>query len=81
VFATRLLSDGVAPVAGTPVVSGAVPGRNNRGQDWWLLGTTTSYHTVQDHAKLKLAYDLTPTIRASYIFGFWKNDTDGGASS
>ncbi|MFC0134735.1 TonB-dependent receptor [Massilia eurypsychrophila] len=81
VFASRLLSDGVAPAAGTPVVTGAVAGRNNRGQDWWLLGTTTSYHTVQDHAKLKLAYDLTPTMRASYTFGFWKNDTDGGASS
>jgi iron complex outermembrane receptor protein len=81
VFASRLLSEGVSPAAGTPVVTGAIAGRNNKGQDWWLLGTTTSYHTVQDHAKLKLAYDLTPTMRASYTFGFWKNDTDGGASS
>jgi iron complex outermembrane receptor protein len=81
VFASRLVSDGVAPAAGTPVVTGAIAGRNNKGQDWWLLGTTTSYHTVQDHTKLKLAYDLTPTMRASYTFGWWNNATDGGASS
>ncbi|MEO7496169.1 MAG: TonB-dependent receptor [Massilia sp.] len=81
VLATRLLSEGVAPAAGTPVVAGAIAGINNKGQDWWLLGTTTGYHTVQDHAKLKLAYDITPAMRASYTMGWWKNDTDGGVSS
>lgn len=81
VFASRALADGVAPVAGTPVVSGAVAGKNNKGQDWWLLGTTTGYRTVQDHAKLKLAYDFSPTLRASYTLGWWKNDTDGKADS
>jgi iron complex outermembrane receptor protein len=77
VFASRMLSDGVAPAAGTPVVTGAIADKNNKGQDWWLLGTTTSYHSVQDHAKAKLAYDITPTMRASYTLGWWKNDTDG----
>jgi iron complex outermembrane receptor protein len=81
VFASRLLSEGVAPTAGAPVVSGAIADKNYKGQDWWLLGTTTSYHTVQDHAKLKLAYDITPKMRASYMLGWWKNDTDGGARS
>lgn len=81
VFASRLLSDGVTPTAGAPSVIGAIADKNNKGQDWWLLGTTTSYHTVQDHAKLKLAYDLTPTMRASYTLGWWKNDTDGSARS
>ncbi|MBC7453328.1 MAG: TonB-dependent receptor [Massilia sp.] len=81
VFANRLQSDGVTPAAGTPVVTGAIADKNNKGQDWWLLGTTTSYHTVQDHAKLKLAYDLTPTLRFNYTLGWWNNDTDGGARS
>jgi iron complex outermembrane receptor protein len=80
-FATRLRSDGTAPTAGTPVVSGAVLGKNSRGQDWWLLGTTTSYTTVQDHAKLKLAYDISPTVRASYTLGLWQNDTTGAFNS
>lgn len=81
VFASRLIGEGVTPTNGTPIVTGAIADRNNKGQDWWLLGTTTNYHTVQDHAKLKLAYDITPTMRASYIMGWWKNDTDGGANS
>lgn len=81
VFATRAVSDGVAPTAGTPVVSGAIAGNSNKDQPWWLLGTTTGYHTVQDHAKAKLSYDLTPTMRASYLLGWWKNDTDGNAST
>jgi iron complex outermembrane receptor protein len=80
-FATRMLSDGAAPAAGTPSVTGAIASSSNKGQDWWLLGTTTSYRTVQKQAKLKLAYDLTPTLRASYTYGWWNNDTDGGASS
>lgn len=81
VFATRLLTDGIAPTPGTPVVTGAVAGRNPRNQDWWILGTTTNYHTVQDHAKLKLAYDFSPTVRASYTLGYWRNDTSGGADT
>jgi iron complex outermembrane receptor protein len=81
VFANRLLSEGVTPTAGAPVVSGAIADKNYKGQDWWLLGTSTSYHTVQDHAKLKLAYDITPKMRVSYTLGWWKNDTDGGARS
>lgn len=81
VFATRLQSDGTIPSAGTPVVTGAIADNNNKGQNWWLLGTTTSYRTVQDHAKLKLAYNLTPTLRVNYTVGWWHNDTDGGARS
>ncbi|WP_426211881.1 TonB-dependent receptor [Massilia sp. TWP1-3-3] len=80
-FATRTLAEGAAPTPATPVVRGAIAGNNPKGQPWWLLGTTTSYHTVQDHAKLKLAYDLSPTLRASYTFGLWKNDADGAVQS
>ena len=46
-----------------------------------LLGTGTQYHTVQDHVKAKLAYDFTPTMRASYTLGWWKNDSDGRPAS
>ncbi len=81
VFVSRLVSDGQAPAAGTPVVSGAVAGKNNKGQDWWLVGSSTRYRTVQDHAKLKLSYDLSPTLRASATLGWWQNDSDGEASS
>ncbi len=44
-------------------------GLNTTNTPWYILGTGTQYHTVQDHAKLKLAYDITPTVRASYTLG------------
>lgn len=72
-FANRLLSSSVAGGAGT-VVSGAIADRNPRNQDWLLLGTTGQTQTIQDHAKLKLAYDFSPSVRASYTLGWWRND-------
>ncbi|MES2017931.1 MAG: TonB-dependent receptor [Pseudomonadota bacterium] len=80
-FATRLASDGAIPDAGTPVVTGAIAAKNNKGQDWWLLGTTSSLHTLQEHAKLKLGYDFTPSLRASYTYGWWSNDTSASVDS
>ena len=75
-FPTRLKSAGVAGSAGTPV-TGAVLDANNANAPWYNLGTGTEYTTVQDHAKLKLAFDITPTLRASYTYGLWKNTSEG----
>ena len=41
-----------------------------------VLGATGLLHTEMANAKIKAAYDLTPTIRAAYTFGYWKNDAD-----
>ncbi|WP_343626193.1 TonB-dependent receptor [Roseateles puraquae] len=79
-FATRLVSSGTTVTTGTPV-TGAVAGLNNANQAWWLIGAGTQYRTVQHHLKLKLAYDLSPTLRASYVFGAWRNDADGNSES
>ncbi|MES2584845.1 MAG: TonB-dependent receptor [Pseudomonadota bacterium] len=79
-FPTRLRSAGVASTAGTPV-TGAMLGANNANQPWYTLGTGTEYTTVQDHAKLKLAYDITPALRASYTYGLWKNNSQGRPST
>lgn len=81
VFANRLVSAGVPVTAGSIPVTGAVLDKNPKNQDWLMLGTTTQYHTIQDHAKVKLAYDFSPTIRASYTFGYWRNSTDGNVAS
>ena len=72
VFANVLTSTGT-PGAGT-VVDGAVSGRSPRNQPWYLVGATNQTNTVQDHAKVKLAYDFSPDLRLSYVFGLWKND-------
>ena len=75
-FATRLLSAGVAGSAGT-AVSGAVTDKNNTNAPIYIVGTGTEFHTLQDHAKLKLALDLTPMLRASYTLGLWENTSEG----
>jgi iron complex outermembrane receptor protein len=69
----RMVSTGTN--TGVPV-TGAVADRNPSNQDWWILGDTNRSHTVQDHAKLKLAYDFSPTLRASYTLGYWRNDNE-----
>jgi len=80
-FANRLASSGVtAPNVGTPV-TGAILQSNSAGQSWYLIGAGTQYNTTQDHLKIKLAYDLGPTLRASYVLGAWRNDADGNSVS
>src|SRR5690606_30905473 len=76
-YATRLLSQGGTSggPGGTPV-TGAQPGGNAQGEPWYVLGTGTQYDTRQDHMKVKLAYDLAPTLRASYVLGLWRNQAD-----
>ena len=79
-FATRLVSAGTPGAAGTPV-TGAVLGLNRANQPWYLLGTGTEYTTTQQVAKFKLAYDITPTLRAAYTLGVWDNQSRGQAAS
>jgi iron complex outermembrane receptor protein len=83
-FATRRVQDGTASpsLGAVPVpVTGAVRGANNAGEPWYILGTGTQYHTKQDHLKVKLAYDLTPAVRASYVLGLWRNISEGNPTS
>jgi iron complex outermembrane recepter protein len=79
-FANRLSSAGTAVTHGTSV-TGAVLVSNSSGQPGYLLGAGTQYSTRQDHLKLKLAYDLSPTLRASYVMGLWRNDAHGRSES
>lgn len=58
-------------------ITGAVAGLDNKGAPWFILGTGTEYHTQQDHFKVKLAYDITSTVRAAYTLGVWINDSEG----
>ena len=68
-------------VAGSTRVNGVASAVSTTGTALDVLGTTTQYRTVQDHAKLKLAYDLSATVRASYTLGYWQNRSDGNPSS
>lgn len=65
---------------GTPV-SGAVADRNHLGVPVYNVGTSAQTRSVQDSGQLKLAYDLTSMLRASYTLGFWRNDAQRSADS
>ncbi len=79
-FVTRLPGAG-SVTNGLDTVSGAVPGQDRSFRNWLILGTATQYHTVQDHVKAKLAYDFSPTLRATYVLGLWQNDSEGRPAS
>ncbi|MEY3519264.1 MAG: hypothetical protein RLZ89_2124 [Pseudomonadota bacterium] len=61
--------------------TGGVDVAGTENQAGHVLGTSTQYHTVQDHSKLKLAYDVSPTMRASYTLGVWQNDSRASADT
>jgi iron complex outermembrane receptor protein len=79
-FTTATAASGRSGPAGTPV-AGYVGGRSTTNTPWYILGTGTQYHTVQDQAKLKLAYDFSPTVRATYTLGWWQNTGEGRPAS
>jgi iron complex outermembrane receptor protein len=77
-FANKRLTEGNPGPEGI-AVTGAVAARDPRSREWWLLGPTHIIHTVQDHAKLKLAHEFNDDWRVSYVFGWWGNDADRSA--
>jgi iron complex outermembrane receptor protein len=78
-FATRVAS-ATTSTPGTPV-TGAVAERNPANVPIYYIAAQTQYHTIQDHAKVKLAYDFTPAMRASYVFGAWQNTSTNRPAS
>src|SRR5690242_9746494 len=46
-----------------------------------VLGATGLLHTGMTNAKVKLAYDITPALRAAYTFGIWNNDASSHVDS
>lgn len=76
-FGTATKKSGAAAGAGTfTVASGEVHDIDTSGNPRIITSTTGMDHTVQDNGKFKLAYDITPTMRASYILGIWQNTSD-----
>ncbi len=61
--------------------SGAYPTQDRSGNNIYVLGAGNLTHTVQDNAKLKLAYDFSASLSASYTLGFWQNQADAHAQS
>ncbi|MEH6458354.1 TonB-dependent receptor [Chitinimonas sp. JJ19] len=79
-FVNKLTSSGTA-ISNGVTVTGAIADKNPKNQDWWILGASNQVHTLQRHAKAKLAYDFTPGLRASYTLGWWQNDAERHSDS
>jgi iron complex outermembrane recepter protein len=67
--------------ANLPVVTGAIADRNRTGQPVQVIGAGNFVHTIQDNATLKLAYDFTPTLSATYALGYWQNSQKARAQT
>jgi iron complex outermembrane receptor protein len=61
--------------------TGGYADQNKLGAPANVLGATGLLHTGMTNGKLRAAYDLTPTLRATYTFGFWKNDADASVDT
>ncbi len=91
---SHLLSDSmpISFMTGTPAtqsaaagsatsVSGALLTRNATNADMVVYGAGSLNRTEQDNFKWKLAYDITPTLRAAYTLGLWQNTNHIGTQS
>jgi iron complex outermembrane receptor protein len=46
-----------------------------------VIGAINFIHTIQDNAALKLSYDFTPTLSATYSLGYWQNRSKAGSQT
>ncbi|MCK1384639.1 TonB-dependent receptor [Bradyrhizobium sp. 21] len=53
--------------------TGAFPAKNKVGQETDVVGTGILAHSQQTSANLRLAYDMTPLVQATYSLGIWNN--------
>ena len=68
------ITSGSVP-AGT---TGVYPDSNKLNAPANVLGASGLLNTHMTNGKIKAAYDITPTLRASYTFGLWRNDGNSG---
>jgi iron complex outermembrane recepter protein len=61
--------------------TGGIPEQNKLNANANVLGASGLLHTNQKNGKIKVAYDITPTLRAAYTFGLWGNDGNSGVEA
>jgi iron complex outermembrane receptor protein len=64
-----------------PVVNGGYADTDRTGKPIRVLGAGNLTHTIQDTAKLKVAYDITPSLTAAYTLGYWQNNANANAQT
>ncbi|HET6763911.1 MAG TPA: TonB-dependent receptor [Longimicrobiaceae bacterium] len=61
--------------------TGGFEASNKLGAPADVVGAGGLLHTRMANARVKLAYDVTPTLQAAYSFGLWRNDAQGHVDS
>src|ERR1700761_8158725 len=81
-FAT-LAQSGTSAKPGDTPVTGAYFYNNQTNTPTAVLGVNGEgiEHTVQDQFKLKMQYDLTPTLQAGFTLGYWHQTYNSQTSS
>lgn len=79
-FATALRST-TASGGGDTVVNGYYWDKDPKNNDRVVFGATGIDRTIQDNAKIKLAYDFSADSRLTYTLGHWRNDSDSSVQS
>lgn len=76
-FTSARAKTGAPAAAGTyTVVTGAQFDRDIANNTRVLTAATSMDHTVKDDVTLKVAYDFSPTVRATYTYNLWQNTSD-----
>lgn len=75
-----LAQAGSSPTNGVPV-TGAFDRLNRLGQPIFVIGAGGLEHQKQDNLKLKIALDLTPSLRLGWSTGLFLNDTSSDAQT
>ncbi|MCR4303090.1 MAG: TonB-dependent receptor [Gallionella sp.] len=79
-FATAARST-TALSGGETAVTGYHWDKDVKGADRVVFGATGIDHNLQDNAKIKLAYDISPGSRLTYTLGYWQSDSDVSVQS
>lgn len=61
--------------------TGVFPETNKLGAAANVLGATGLLHTRMTNGKMRAAYDISPSVRAAYTFGLWRNDANAGVDT
>lgn len=76
-YTSAVAKTGAAATAGQyTVVTGAQFDSDIANRPRVITAATSMDHTVKDDGTIKLAYDFSPTVRATYTLNIWQNTSD-----
>ncbi len=74
-FTEAKLKTGAASAGTFTQVNGALSDIDTSGNPRVITAAASLDHAIQDHLKIKFAYDISPSTILSYTLGYWQNDS------